>query len=280
MGQSTNDIFPTAIHVAVALEIKHDLIPALQRLARHADPKGPGVGPDHQDRPHALDGCHAAAAGPGDRRLCPADCSCRSRRAEQAIEAVLELPVGRHGGRHRASTRIRSSAGGWRRCWRRRPGIPFVEAANHFEANAQRDGLVECHGHLRTIAVTLFNVANNIRWLGSGPALRVLRNHPAGSPARQLDHAGQGESGDVREPDAGRGPRDGQRPDHGPVRCRRRSVPAEHHDARDGARRPGEHPAAGRRHAGLRRVLCGGPGGQRRAPARRPSNRACRWSPA
>jgi fumarate hydratase class II len=48
-------------------------------------------------------------------------------------------------------------------------GIPFVEAVNHFEGNAQRDGLVECHGHLRTIAVTLFNVSNNIRWLGSGP---------------------------------------------------------------------------------------------------------------
>ena len=48
-------------------------------------------------------------------------------------------------------------------------GIPFVEAADHFEANAQRDGLVECHGQLRTIAATLFNVANNIRWLASGP---------------------------------------------------------------------------------------------------------------
>jgi fumarate hydratase, class II len=48
-------------------------------------------------------------------------------------------------------------------------GIPFVEAADHFEANAQRDGLVECHGQLRAIASTLFNVANNIRWLGSGP---------------------------------------------------------------------------------------------------------------
>ena len=48
-------------------------------------------------------------------------------------------------------------------------GVPFVEAVNHFEANAQRDGLVECHGQLRTIATTLFNVANNIRWLGSGP---------------------------------------------------------------------------------------------------------------
>ena len=47
--------------------------------------------------------------------------------------------------------------------------IPFVEAANHFEANAQRDGLVECHALLKTIAVTLMNVSNNIRILGSGP---------------------------------------------------------------------------------------------------------------
>ncbi len=48
-------------------------------------------------------------------------------------------------------------------------GIAFVEAVDHFEANAQRDGLVDCHSQLKTIATTLFNVANNIRWLGSGP---------------------------------------------------------------------------------------------------------------
>src|SRR5262249_16279432 len=48
-------------------------------------------------------------------------------------------------------------------------GVPFVEAKNHFEANANRDGLVECSGQLRAIAVSLFSVANNIRWLGSGP---------------------------------------------------------------------------------------------------------------
>jgi fumarate hydratase class II len=44
-----------------------------------------------------------------------------------------------------------------------------VEAVNHFEGNAQRDGLVESHGQIKTIAMTLFNIANNIRWLGSGP---------------------------------------------------------------------------------------------------------------
>jgi fumarate hydratase, class II len=48
-------------------------------------------------------------------------------------------------------------------------GVPFVEAKNHFEANANRDSLVECSGQLRAIAVSLFSVANNIRWLGSGP---------------------------------------------------------------------------------------------------------------
>jgi fumarate hydratase class II len=51
----------------------------------------------------------------------------------------------------------------------RETDIPFVEAADHFEANANRDGLVECSGDLRTVAVSLFTVANNIRWLGSGP---------------------------------------------------------------------------------------------------------------
>jgi fumarate hydratase class II len=48
-------------------------------------------------------------------------------------------------------------------------GIDFFEAPNHFEANANRDGLVECSGLLRSIAVSLFSIANNFRWLGSGP---------------------------------------------------------------------------------------------------------------
>ena len=50
-----------------------------------------------------------------------------------------------------------------------RTAIPFVEAVNHFEANAQRDALVQAHGELKCVAQTLFNLSNNIRWLGSGP---------------------------------------------------------------------------------------------------------------
>ena len=89
-------------------------------------------------------------------------------RAQQAQQAVLELPAGGTAVGTGINTHPEFGAA-WPPCWRKETGIAFVEAANHFEANAQRDGLVECHGQLRTIATTLFNVANNIRWLGSGP---------------------------------------------------------------------------------------------------------------
>jgi fumarate hydratase class II len=84
------------------------------------------------------------------------------------MEAVLELPVG--------GTAVGSGINTHPEFGKRvsavlaeTTGLPFVEAVNHFEANAQRDGLVECHAGLRTIATTLFNVSNNIRWLGAGP---------------------------------------------------------------------------------------------------------------
>ena len=89
-------------------------------------------------------------------------------RAAVALEALFELPIGGTA----VGTGINTHPEFGRRVCEllaRETGIPLVEAADHFEANAQRDGLVECHGQLRTIASTLFNVANNIRWLASGP---------------------------------------------------------------------------------------------------------------
>jgi fumarate hydratase class II len=167
MGQSTNDIFPTAIHVAIAVELHSALVPVLTHLQDAL----------HQ---HALDWdkvikigrTHLADATPlrlgqefgGFAR----QIELAADRARRAIDAILELPCGgtavgtginthpEFGARVAAALAAKT-------------GLPFVEAANHFEANAQRDGLVECHGQIRAIAVTLFNVANNIRWLGSGP---------------------------------------------------------------------------------------------------------------
>lgn len=167
MGQSTNDTFPTAIHVAVGVAIQTRLIPALARfhevLARKAA---------EWDRIIKIGRTHLADATPlrlgqefgGFAR----QLQLSVQRAERAMKPILELPVGGTA----VGSGINTHPEFGRRvaeCLAHETKISFIEAANHFEANAQRDGLVECHGQLKMIATTLFNVANNIRWLGSGP---------------------------------------------------------------------------------------------------------------
>ena len=167
MGQSTNDTFPTAIHVAVAYQIQQELMPALsafhQQLAKKAK---------EWDRIIKIGRTHLMDATPlrlgqefgGFARQLELSIG----RAKAALAAVLELPVG--------GTAVGSGINTHPEFGSRvaenlasQTGLAFVEAVDHFEANAQRDGLVESHGQLKTIAMTLFNVANNIRWLGSGP---------------------------------------------------------------------------------------------------------------
>jgi fumarate hydratase class II len=167
MGQSTNDTFPTAIHVAVACEIKDQLIPALESFqSQLADKATKWNGIIKIGRTHLMDATPLRLGqefGGFARQL-----ALSLARAQSALEAVLELPVG--------GTAVGSGINTHPEFGSRvaaaladKTGIAFVEAADHFEANAQRDGLVECHGNLKTIATTLMNVANNIRWLGSGP---------------------------------------------------------------------------------------------------------------
>jgi fumarate hydratase class II len=167
MGQSTNDTFPTAIHVAVARSINEGLLPAISRLATVLEKKA-----QEWDQVIKIGRTHLADATPlrlgqefgGFAR----QLNLSTDRAQRAIRSVLELPVG--------GTAVGSGINTHPEFGDRVANvlaeeldIEFVEAADHFEGNAQRDGLVECHGELKAIATTLFNVANNIRWLGSGP---------------------------------------------------------------------------------------------------------------
>ncbi|MGE3316853.1 MAG: class II fumarate hydratase [Planctomycetaceae bacterium] len=167
MGQSTNDMFPTAIHVAVAMTIRAKLIPALERLGGVLRDKA-----KQWDQIIKIGRTHLADATPlrlgqelgGFAR----QIDLSVERARRALDAVLELPAGGTA----VGTGINTHPEFGKRvaaALAKESGIDFVEAVDHFEANAQRDGLVECHGELRTIATTLFNVSNNIRWLGSGP---------------------------------------------------------------------------------------------------------------
>jgi fumarate hydratase class II len=167
MGQSTNDMFPTAIHVAVARSITTDLIPALEEFSAVLRAKATAW-----DKIIKIGRTHLADATPlrlgqevgGFAR----QVELSVERARRAIQAVLELPAGGTA----VGTGINTHPQFGRRvaeALAQETGILFAEAADHFEANAQRDGLVECHGQLRAVAVTLFNVSNNIRWLGAGP---------------------------------------------------------------------------------------------------------------
>jgi fumarate hydratase class II len=167
MGQSTNDMFPTAIHVAAALSIHRELTPALGRCSQVLADKAA-----RWQEILKIGRTHLADATPlslgQEMSGLARQLQLSVERSRRALEAILELPAGGTA----VGTGINTHPQFGRRvaeALARETGIAFVEAADHFEANAQRDGLVECHGQLRTIAVTLFNVANNLRWLASGP---------------------------------------------------------------------------------------------------------------
>jgi fumarate hydratase class II len=167
LGQSTNDIFPTAIHVAAASAIQQRLIPALQRCRQILAEKSAQwndilkIGRTHlaDATPLTLGQEIGGLARQIERS---------ADRAGVALQALFELPVGGTAVGTGINTHA-EFAGRVCHLLAEQTGIPFTEALNHFEANAQRDGLVECHGQLRTIATTLFNVANNLRWLACGP---------------------------------------------------------------------------------------------------------------
>ncbi|NLE36678.1 MAG: class II fumarate hydratase [Pirellulaceae bacterium] len=175
MGQSTNDVFPTAIHVAAGLAIENDLIPALKRahhaLAAKAAEWEKILKIGRTDLADATPLSLGQEIGGMARQL-----ELSVERALRARDALVELPVGGTA----VGTGINTHPDFGRRVCELladETRIPFVEAADHFEANAQRDALVECHGNLRAIAATLFNVANNIRWLASGPRCGFFEIH-------------------------------------------------------------------------------------------------------
>ncbi|MDR2643138.1 MAG: aspartate ammonia-lyase, partial [Planctomycetaceae bacterium] len=167
LGQSTNDIFPTAIHVAVANLIKTILIPSLSACHEILLQKSQlwkevlKIG-----RTHLADAVPMTLGqefGGFARQV-----ELAKERAKLAIEQVLELPVGGTA----VGTGLNTHPEFGKKVSEKLAeltSIPFVEAQDHFEANAQRDGLVTAHALIKSISVTLMNVANNIRFLSSGP---------------------------------------------------------------------------------------------------------------
>ena len=167
MSQSSNDVIPTAIHVALTLALRDCLIPVLHALEKALGEKvGAFDAVVKTGRTHLQDatpirmgqvfgGFHAQA----QQSLA---------RVEKAVEALRPLALGGTavgtgincplGFPERAIAHLNAAL-----------GTDFAEAANHVEANAARDALVEVSGLLKTLAVSLHKIANDIRWMGSGP---------------------------------------------------------------------------------------------------------------
>ena len=167
MGQSSNDVIPTALHVAAAETLQNDLRPALEGLAAALSAKSREFWEVIKiGRTHLMDATpvrlgqefagYARQAANGAARV------------RAAVAALQELPLGG------------TAVGTGLNCHpdfprlaighlSRQTGIAFREAADHFEAQSSKDGLVEASGELKTVAVSLFKVANDLRWLSSGP---------------------------------------------------------------------------------------------------------------
>ncbi len=167
LGQSSNDVIPTAIHVAASETIQQQLIPALTRLHKALDRKAKEF-----DKIVKIGRTHLQDATPvrlgqefgGYARQIELGMA-RMKRAQDALSEVAlgGTAVGTGLNCHpEFSARVMAVIS-------KETGCPFKEAKNHFEAQAAQDSLVEASGELRTLAVSLMKIANDIRWLGSGP---------------------------------------------------------------------------------------------------------------
>ncbi len=164
---SSNDMFPSSIHIAATAGVVRDLIPALEHLAASLERKRDAFADVVKSgRTHLMDatpvtlgqefGGYAAQVSYGVERLLA------------TLPRVAELPLGGTA----VGTGINSPPGFGGRVIAEvasATGLPLTEARNHFEAQGARDALVELSGQLRTIAVSLTKIANDLRWMGSGP---------------------------------------------------------------------------------------------------------------
>ncbi|OFS76454.1 aspartate ammonia-lyase [Trueperella sp. HMSC08B05] len=174
-SQSSNDVFPSSIHIAALAALRHGLLPKLAILAESLEAKAEEwKGVVKSGRTHLMDATpitlgqefsgYAQQVRYGIARV------------EATEERLAELPLGGTA----VGTGINTPAGFSARVIEliaEHMDLPFVEAANHFEAQAAQDSLVETSGALRTVAISLVKIANDLRWMGSGPRAGIGEIH-------------------------------------------------------------------------------------------------------
>jgi fumarate hydratase class II len=184
MSQSSNDTYPTAMHVACAEQIHHDLLPALRHLLAALDAKAEAwtkiikIGRTHtQDATPITLGQEFSGYAQQVRS--------GIARIEQTMPSLMELAQGGTA----VGTGLNAPVGFAEKVAERIAvitGLPFTSAPNKFEALAAHDAMVMTHGAINTVAASLFKIANDIRFLGSGPRsglgeLSLPENEPGSS---------------------------------------------------------------------------------------------------
>ncbi|MGQ2910636.1 class II fumarate hydratase [Aeromicrobium sp.] len=166
-SQSSNDVFPTSIHVAATASTVNELLPDLDHLAQALERKADEFAEIVKSgRTHLMDATpvtlgqefagYAAQVRKGIARI------------ERALPSAAEVPLGGTA----VGTGINTPVGFPQRVIEllaADTGLPITEATDHFEAQGARDGIVELSGALRTVAVSLTKICNDLRWMGSGP---------------------------------------------------------------------------------------------------------------
>jgi fumarate hydratase, class II len=183
-GQSSNDVFPSAMHIAAAEQVSHRLLPALRELEHELNRKTRAFHTVIKlGRTHLQDAVpmRLGQEFSGYRH----QVSCAAERISGATKDLFELALGGTA----VGTGLNARPGFAAQViadLARVTGLPFTEARNHFEAQAAKDAVVHLSGALRGCALALTKIANDIRWLGSGPRcgigeLRVPAVQPGSS---------------------------------------------------------------------------------------------------
>ena len=167
MGQSSNDVIPTAIHVSAALEVKEKLLPALKHLAETLEAKSKETATFVKTgRTHLMDAMPVSLG----QEL--SGWAAQVRHGIARVEAAAPRLNALAQGGTAVGTGINAHPEFGRRIAAelgKRTGIPFKTSDNYFESLSSQDAAVELSGQLKTVAVSLMKIANDLRWMNSGP---------------------------------------------------------------------------------------------------------------
>ena len=174
-SQSSNDVFPTSVHVAVTNALVNDLLPALDYLARALEAKAKAWKDEVKPgRTHLMDATPVTFGQ--EFAGYSAQIRYAIERVQAALPRVAEVPQGGTA----TGTGINTPKGFPQAVIAHlaaETGLPITEARDHFEAQGARDALVEASGALKVLAVSLTKINNDLRWMGSGPNTGLAELH-------------------------------------------------------------------------------------------------------